>query len=317
MSVYTELSFDDIAAIVADYDLGALRDFSGIAAGIENSNFFVTTDRGRFVLTIFERMDGETLPWFMRLMCHLSDRGLACPAVQRRKNGDLLFRYLAAQQETKWGCIVSCLPGGVVDHLSTAQLESAGATLARLHAAGADFSPARANPTGREWLRQTAERVAPAVRQRYGGEAADLLDDELAWQAEQGWDGLPTGIIHGDYFCDNILFEGDRVSGVIDFYYAHSASYVMDIAIAINALSIHLQPEDDARMAALLRGYGGVRPLREEEQQALPGLLRLAALRFWLSRLFDAIFPRPGAMTQVKEPEEYRRKLLLHRGEGI
>ncbi len=308
MSVYTELSATDIRAILADYDLGELRDHSGIAAGIENSNFFVDTERGRFVLTIFERMEGDELPWFMDLMCHLSTRGLPCPAVQKRHDGTLLFRH-----GDKWGCIVSCLDGRVHENLSLPQLEQAGATLARLHQAGADYRSPRPCPTGAEWLKQTAETVRAPLKARYGADAAALLDDELRRQQAARYDALPQGIIHGDYFCDNILFAGDRLTGVIDFYYAHNAPFAMDVAIALNALAIRLESGDDERIGAFLDGYRSVRALQPDEREALPALLRLAALRFWLSRLYDAFFPRDGAMIQIKDPEEYRRKLLRHR----
>ncbi|MDX8413087.1 MAG: homoserine kinase [Mariprofundales bacterium] len=315
MSVYTELTFDDIATIIAGYDLGALRHYSGIAAGIENSNFFVDTEQGRFVLTIFERLDGEELPWFMQLMRHLSMGGLASPAVQQQRDGSLLFRYQCGVQESKWGCVVSCLTGSVIESLSQPQLESAGKTLAQLHLAGDGFAPPRKSPTGDRWLRHTADQVRAGVQQRYGDAAVALLDSELLWQEKRMLRGLPEGVIHGDYFCDNILFEGDAVSGVIDFYYAHTAPFVLDVAISINALALRLQDDDIVRWGCFLRGYESVRSLTVAESAALPWMLRLAALRFWLSRLFDLIFPREGAMTQVKDPEEYRRKLMLHRGD--
>ncbi|MDX8408561.1 MAG: homoserine kinase [Mariprofundales bacterium] len=311
MSVYTELSFDQVAAIVKGYALGALHKVTGIAAGIENSNFFIDTDSGRFVLTIFERMDHTSVPWFMQLMHHLSHHGLACPDVQSQRNGKMVFAL-----DGKAGCIVSCLPGRVHDLLSLRQLESAGVTLAKLHQAGHDFSPQRANSTGSSWLEETANQLVGKIAQRYGVATEQLLFEELAWQQQQPQQELPNGIIHGDYFCDNILFEGEEVSGVIDFYYAHTAPFVMDIAISINALSLIMQQEDEERMALFIAGYQQVRPLHKEELEALPALLRLAALRFWLSRLYDAIFPREGAMTQVKDPEEYRRKLQWHRRDG-
>jgi len=313
MSVYTELSLNEIATIVNGYNLGSLHSFSGIAAGIENSNFFIETDQGRYVLTIFERMDGDALPWFMHLMRHLSAHGLPSPAVQQQSDGDLLFRYDSSDGEKKWGCIVSCLPGKVLDQLSLLQLESAGKTLALLHETGCDFPSPRANPTGDQWLGETAAQVLLGVRKRYGDATANMLEDELAWQSDQQEKVLPEGVIHGDYFCDNILFEGETVSGVIDFYYAHTAPFAMDVAISINALAITLKGDDDARSDAFLRGYASLRPLTDDEIKALPRLLRLAALRFWLSRLFDAFFPREGTMTQVKDPEEYRQKLLIHR----
>jgi len=312
MSVYTELTHADIRAILADYNLGALVSFEGIAAGIENSNFFIETESGgqttRYVLTIFERMDAEELPYFMYLMKHLAANGLSCPDVMPRRDGALLFEC-----EGKQGCIVSCLAGKTLDSLNESQLFASGRSLAQLHLAGADFNQHRNNPTGAGWLSENANAVMAKTAERYGHEAAALLSDELDFQSTCVWDCLPSGVIHGDLFVDNILFEGDQVSGIIDFYYAHDAAFVMDIAISINAQALMLSNDDQRRVKVFLEGYASVRPLTGNEHQALPSLLRLAALRFWVSRLYDAIFPRGGAMTQTKDPEEYRQKLLLHR----
>lgn len=321
MSVYTDLSGPDIASILASYDLGAYRSHQGIAAGIENSNFFVDTDAGRFVLTVFERMQADELPYFMRLMRHLAAHGLSCPDVMVRSDGSLLFEIGGTERGMdhnaghKWGCIISRLPGRTLDHLNAAQLVDAGRTLARLHAAGADFDEPRPNPTGFDWLAERISGMGADVAARYGEAAAALLADELAWQQQHQDPELPVGVVHADYFCDNILFDGDAVSGVIDFYYACNDAYAMDIAIALNALAVSVLPAaaDKARMQAFLDGYASVRELQVAEQEAMPALLRLAALRFWTSRLFDAMYPREGAMTQIKDPEEYRAKLLFHR----
>ena len=307
MSVYTELNDADMAAILSGYSLGTLCSFQGIAAGIENSNFFVDTDQGRFVLTIFERMEEQELPYFMRLMKHLSHHGLSCPDVMVREDGSLLFDV-----GDKKGCIVSCLGGRTLDELNMAQLRSSGHALATLHRAGAGFPERRSNPTGIRWLSETILGMQEDMAARYGSDAAGLLHDELVFQQAQNPD-LPQGVIHGDLFVDNILFEGDEVTGVIDFYYAHDAAYAMDIAISLNAQAILLGRDDAERMQAFLEGYASLRPLGNEERAALPGLLRLAALRFWSSRLYDALYPRGGAMTQTKDPEEYRLKLLFHR----
>lgn len=307
MSVYTELSRSDFETILSGYELGALHGFEGIAAGIENSNFFVTTDSGRYVLTIFERMEEAELPYFMRLMKHLSHHGLSCPDVMVRKDGELIFDV-----QGKKGCIVSCLSGHTLDELNTAQLKSSGRALAQLHVAGKAFPEHRDNPTGTEWLDDTIEAMMADVQQKYGEGAAVLLYDEMNFQREQSFN-LPKGVIHGDLFVDNILFEGDEVSGIIDFYYAHDAAYAMDIAISLNAQAILLGADDKARMRAFLEGYEELRPLSADEKEALPVLLRLGALRFWTSRLYDALYPRGGAMTQTKDPEEYRKKLVLHR----
>ncbi len=318
MSVYTELSREQISDILAGYSLGELKSFQGIAAGIENSNFFIDTDgeqaSGRYVLTIFERMNADELPYFMHLMHHLAHKGFVCPDVMVRRDGSQLFQVQIDEGE-KQGCIVSCLSGRTLDRLNEAQLVAAGAALAQLHVAGADFGERRENPTGDAWLEQTAGGMMGDVTARYGDIAARVLSDELDFQSQQSFAGLPSGVIHGDLFADNILFEGDTVSGVIDFYYAHDSAWAMDLAISLNALAVSPGQEDTLRMAAVIAGYETVRELEEAEKQALPVLLRRAALRFWISRLFDALYPRGGAMTQTKDPEEYRRKLLLHRNQ--
>lgn len=311
MSVYTELNTTDFEAILADYQLGSLHSFAGIAAGIENSNFFIDTDSGRYVLTIFERMNAEELPYFMKLMKHLSHHGLSCPDVMVRKDGSLIFE-VQSDGENKQGCIVSCLSGCTLDELNMVQLKASGRALAQLHLAGADFPEHRNNPTGTNWLRDTITGMQADVTARYGNDAASLLMDELTFQQAQNTE-LPCGVIHGDLFVDNILFDGDAVSGIIDFYYAHDAAYAMDIAISLNAQAVLLGDDDQARMQAFMDGYESLRPLSDKEKTALPGLLRLGALRFWTSRLYDALYPRGGAMTQTKDPEEYRRKLLFQR----
>jgi len=312
MSVYTELRRSDIEGILDSYRLGGLRDFTGIAAGIENSNFFIDTrgltNSGRYVLTIFERINAAELPYFMRLMHHLAGKGVACPDVMERKDGSLLFDIAG-----KKGCIVSCLPGRTLNELNHTQLRSSGAALATLHAAGASFDMKRENPADIIWLQDTINAVLEKACVQYGDEAADLLQDELRIQQSHTWGDLPKGVIHGDMFVDNILFNGDQVTGIIDFYYAHTAPLVMDVAISLNAQAILLGDHDKERTRAFLEGYQRVRKLSPVEKDALSGLMRLAALRFWTSRLYDALFPRGGAMTQIKDPEEYRRKLLLCR----
>jgi len=312
MSVYTELSNTDIQNILADYNLGSLAGFEGIAAGIENSNFFIDTEgdenSGRFVLTIFERLATDELPYFMTLMKHLAAGGLSCPDVMVRRDGSLLF-----EARGKQGCIVSCLSGKTLEQLNAQQLFSSGRAMAKLHMAGEDFPQQRANPTGIAWLEDTIKTVLDGTRETYGKAAADLLLSELDFQQSCAWDTLPRGVIHGDLFCDNILFQGNDVSGIIDFYYAHDAPYVMDIAISLNDQSVLLSADDDSRIQSYLDGYQSLRPLEEDEREAIPLLLRLGALRFWVSRLYDALFPRGGAMTKTKDPEEYRKKLLFHR----
>jgi homoserine kinase type II len=311
MSVYTELSNTDIQMILADYNLGTLAGFEGIAAGIENSNFFIDTEgqanSGRFVLTIFERLAADELPYFMKLMKHLAAGGLSCPDVMVRRDNSLLFEIKGKQ-----GCIISCLSGKTLEQLNERQLFSSGKAMAKLHMAGENFPEHRDNPTSIHWLEENIEAVLDGTCNTYGKAAAELLVSELDFQRSCAWDTLPRGVIHGDLFCDNILFNGNEVSGIIDFYYAHEAPYVMDIAISLNAQAVLLSEHDGSRMQSFLDGYQSLRPLEEDEREAIPLLLRLSALRFWVSRLYDALFPRAGAMTQTKDPEEYRKKLLFH-----
>ena len=316
MSVYTELTTSDITTILDRYQLGTFHAFEGIAAGIENSNFFIDTKKDnsicRYVLTIFERMDASELPYFMRLMKHLAAHGLSCPDVMAQTDGSLLFEFAGKQ-----GCIVSCLPGKTLDQLNTQQLQASGEALATLHRAGSNFPEQRANPTGMQWLDQHIAIVMEKTKQTYGVQAADLLQNELNFQHSCNWRDLPTGVIHGDMFVDNILFEGNQVSGIIDFYYAHHAAYAVDIAITLNAQALLLSDQDKTRIQAFLNGYESIRPLTPAEHNTLPQILRLTALRFWVSRLYDALFPRDGAMTQTKDPEEYRHKLLQHRTDTL
>ncbi|MDQ6970559.1 MAG: homoserine kinase [Mariprofundus sp.] len=313
MSVYTELSHADISTILADYQIGSLISFEGIAAGIENSNFFIDTSQGkRYVLTVFERLAADELPYFMLLMKHLAANALACPDVMVRNDDALLFEVHGKQ-----GCIVSCLSGRTLDELNIAQLKSSGQAMAQLHLAGADFSMQRANPTNSNWLAEHIDAVLEKTCARYGSEAGQLLNNELDFQSSCAWGSLPAGLIHGDLFVDNILFKDEQVSGIIDFYYAHHAAFAMDIAIALNAQAVLLSDADESRIQAFMDGYQSLRPLQEDECEALPLLLRLAALRFWVSRLYDAFFPRDGAMVQTKDPEEYRQKLVLHHAASL
>ncbi|MCF7822221.1 MAG: phosphotransferase, partial [Mariprofundaceae bacterium] len=241
---------------------------------------------------------------------HLSHHGLSCPDVMVQKGGELIFSTHCMK-----GCFISCLPGRTLDALNMAQLRSSGRALAQLHLAGKDFDEHRSNPTGTDWLLDTIDGMMGDVQQKYGEGSAQLLYDEMNFQQDHKFD-LPKGVIHGDLFVDNILFEADEVSGIIDFYYAHDAAYAMDIAISLNAQAVLLGKDDKARMQAFMDGYESLRPLSEAEQKALPALLRLGALRFWVSRLYDALYPRGGAMTQTKNPEEYRKKLVLHRSQS-
>ncbi len=312
MSVYTQLDHHDISNLLNEYSLGTLDSFSGILGGIENSNFFINTSSGRYVLTIFERMGVDELPYFMDLMHHLAGKGFCSPAVQQRLTGESLFTFVDEENNHHHGCIVSCLLGQVLDALNTAQLHDAGKALARLHHAGNDFPQHRSSPSDLSWLQAQVNKVKTGVQQRYGNATWQCLSDALNKQQSMVEKTLPTGVIHGDYFRDNMLFTGDSISGVIDFYYAHDAVYALDLAIAMNALCMEVSTFDISRPAALLAGYHSIRPLHADEWHALPELLCLSAMRFWVSRLYDALYPREGGLTTTLDPEEYHKKLLFH-----
>ncbi|RME80884.1 MAG: homoserine kinase, partial [Zetaproteobacteria bacterium] len=228
MAVYTELTDDAIRKILQDYPLGALVAAEPIAAGIENTNYFVDTEQGRFVLTIFERVDPQDLPYFLELMRHLARRGIPAPAVVPRTDGALWFTHRG-----KHGCVITRLPGATQEQLPDALLAQAARLLARMHLAAADFPRHRPSPTGLVWLACTIREIAPAVAARWGEEAARLLEEELAWQSETALErtDLPSGPIHGDLFVDNLLVCEGEISGVIDFYYAHNAAWLLDLAI--------------------------------------------------------------------------------------
>jgi len=314
MAVYTPLQRDAIEGILARYEVGRLLRAEPIAEGVENTNYFVDTERGRYVLTLFERVAHEDLPFFLEFMRHLAARGIPCPDVVPQRDGALIFFHAG-----KAGCLITRLPGRTQQRLDEAELEETGRLLARMHLAATDFPRHRPSPTGLAWLARTAKEVRTCLRQRWP-KAEALLWDELAKQRQAPLEEdpvLPKGVIHGDLFVDNLLFAQGKLSGVIDFYYAHTNAFVLDLAIAANALALPPQPEalKDAtpRLKAFFAGYEQVRPLEEKERERLEQALRLAALRFWVSRLFDACFPRQGEIVQIKDPEEYRAKLAFWR----
>ncbi|ROR34278.1 homoserine kinase [Inmirania thermothiophila] len=306
MAVYTEVGEREVAALLARYDLGALIALEPIAEGIENTNYFVTAEGGRFVLTLFESsVPREDLPFFVALTGHLAARGIPCPRPLADRGGACLQR-LAGRPAV----LVERLPGASVTAPRPAHCAAAGELLARLHAAAADFPRHRPNPRGAAWREATAAQVRP----RLDPVASRLLAEEVAAQALPPPAGLPRGIVHADLFRDNVLFEDGRLSGVIDFYYACSDVLLLDVAIAVNDwCAVPGGGLDETRAAALVGAYAAVRPFTPEEHAAWPRMLRLAALRFWLSRLYDWHFPREGVLARRKDPDEYRRLLEAHR----
>ena len=295
MSVYTAVGRDELAAWLAPLAVGELVDFAGIAAGLQNTNYFVTTADGEWVLTIFERLRTGELDFYLPLMAHLAARGVPCPNPRADGRGRL-WRPLAG----KPAALVSRLPGAMVETPGLDHCRAVGAALAALHAAAAGVPDAPPNPCGAAWRAATGGRLLPLVAPA----EARLLADELAFQERQDYSHLPCGVIHGDLFRDNVLWRAGRASGVVDFYFAGTDSLLFDLAVAANDWCAGA-----AAVEALLAGYAAGRPLSAAEQAAWPALRRAAALRFWLLRLEIRHYPRPGEMVTVKDPDHFRRLL--------
>jgi homoserine kinase type II len=305
MSVYTSVSSSQLSTWLGRYDVGALQSLRGIAAGIENTNYFVTTARGRFVLTLFEKLQPAELPFYLGLMTHLSARGIPCPRPVADGEGRV-FSMLNGKPAT----LVTRLAGQDVTAADEAHCTAVGAMLARLHLAGADYAATMPNPRGLIWWRGAALEVLP----RMPAPEAALLEDELEHQSQARLGALPSGAIHADLFRDNVLFDGGTIGGVIDFYFACTDRLLYDLAIAVNDWCIDREGAlDPARTRALLRAYRAVRPLTPAEIDAWPTLLRASALRFWLSRLFDLHCPRSGELTFAKDPRHFQRVLEARR----
>jgi len=308
MSVFTTVTRDELGAWLKNHSVGTLTALEGIPAGIENTNYCVTTTQGRFVLTLFENLTARELPFYLRLMAHLSGHGIPCPRPIATRSGRLHGRL-----NGKPAALVSFLPGRDVEAPTVGQCAQAGAMLANIHAAGASYAGKMDNPRGAKWW----AAVTPRVARFLDAKGAALLRGEVQFQSQQRLKSLPRGAIHADLFRDNVLFENGRISGVIDFYFACTGALLYDVAIAVNDWCV-LEGGglDDARVAALLAAYSGVRRFSAAERAAWPAMLRAGALRFWVSRLYDFYLPRPGVLTHAKDPEHFRRILAAHVARG-
>ncbi|MEW6353219.1 MAG: homoserine kinase [Pseudomonadota bacterium] len=307
MSVYTRIEPHELEEFLRNYAQGDLIDYAGISAGIENTNYFVTTTQGRFVLTLFETMNARELPYFLDLMAHLAEHGVpsAHPVADRQGH------YLQTLKN-KPAALVQRLSGGAVEHPSPAQCAALGAALGHLHVAGLSFTGQRANDRGPAWWKTTAVKVLPFLSDA----DAELLSAELHFQAQARRSELPRGVIHADLFRDNALFTGDTLTGIIDFYYACNDVLLYDVAVTVNDwCSTPDGALNDAALRSLLSAYQRQRAFHDDEHRAWPLMLRAAALRFWLSRLHDLHFPRKGEITHTKDPDVFKRILLQRRAE--
>ena len=309
MAVYTDVSDAELAQFLGGYDVGALLSCKGIAEGVENSNYFIHTESGNFILTLYEKRVAEgDLPFFIGLMDHLAARGLNCPRPVRDRSGVALGR-LAGRP----AAMVTFLDGVWIKQPGVDHCGALGRAMAELHRAGSDFAMRRPNSLSvAAWpglfaaAGPRADAVAPGL--------SALVGEELALLAARWPRGLPEGVIHADLFPDNVFFLGDRLSGLIDFYFACTDSLAYDVAVCLNAWCFRPDGSfDPARGGALLDGYGAVRPLSPAETAALPVLARGAALRFMLTRLVDWLNVPPGALVKPKDPLEYLSKLRFHR----
>lgn len=310
MAVYTTLSDPELAALLAEYDIGSARACEGIAAGVENSNFALTTTQDRFILTIFEkRVSAADLPFFMQVMARLAERGVEAPQPIATRSGALF-----TQAKGKPACIVSFLDGDWPRTPNEAHCAAIGAALARMHVALEGFALERANALSLAgWEALITPRLAQAESLRAslaGAMAADMAAVRAAWPS-----GLPRGPIHADLFPDNALFVGERLTGVIDFYFACTDFLAYDLAVCLNAWCFADERDyDTARGRAMIGAYESVRRLSGDEREALPTLCRGAALRFFATRLNDWFDTPAGALVKKKDPLEYADKLTFHRG---
>lgn len=308
MAVYTDVSNDALESFLAGYDIGALLSFKGIAEGVENSNYILRTDQGTFILTLYEkRVDQDDLPFFLGLMDHLQKRGISCPTPCRMRNGaalGVLARRPAA--------IFTFLDGFSIAKPQVLHCGELGRALGRFHLAGDGFDLSRVNALSVEGWRPLFDLSKSRANDVQSGLEQDIATTLFALEAD--WpDTLPRGVIHADLFPDNVFFLKNKLSGVIDFYFACNDMLAYDIAICMNAWCF--EPDlsfNITKARALLRGYESVRPLSEDEKQALPLLARGSALRFLLTRLYDWLDVPPGALVIPHNPLEYWRKMQFH-----
>ena len=317
MAVFTPVSDDQAREFLAQYNLGTFVSLRGISAGIENSNFFLTTTEGDFVLTIFEVLSAEELPFYIELMHHLATRGVPVPQPQTRMDGARLSSFAG-----KPAAIVTRLPGEYEPHPTSEHCALAGATLARAHLAARDLALTQPNLRGLPWIEKTVPMVLPFLSAELSKLLLDSLEDRRRLAMSTDYQALPAGPAHCDLFRDNVLFSGSPtqpiMGGLIDFYFAGCETWLFDVAVCLNDWCIDLATGrfDLRRVNAWLVAYAALRPFTEAERRVWPAILRAAALRFWLSRLYDFYLPRPAQTLKAHDPEHFER-ILVQRTIGV
>lgn len=310
MAVYTEVGDEELEAFVAEYDLGPVLSCKGIAEGVENTNYLIHTPAGNFILTLYEkRVAAADLPFFLGLMEHLASRGIPCPTPVHGKDGKALRRLCGRP-----AAIVTFLEGMWPRRVRIEHCAGVGEALAQLHVAGQGFAISRPNALTVDSWRSLLEASAPRAAEVQQG-LADVLSKELDF-LEANWpSGLPAGICHADLFPDNVFFVGDKLSGLIDFYFACNDFFAYDLAVCLNAWCFERDRSFNVTKArAMLSAYRQVRPFSDAELAALPLLARGCALRFLLTRLYDWLNTPAGAMVKPKDPLEYLAILQFHQG---
>jgi homoserine kinase type II len=306
MAVFTTVTLDDLTQWIRQFPLGQARALKGIASGIENTNYFLTTERGEYVLTIFENLTFEQLPFYVQLMRHLAQRGIPVPDPVPNDRGELVVPL-----QGKPAIIVSRLDGSSQMDPQPVHCAEAGAMLARMHLAGRDFALEQPNLRGLAWWLEVTPKILPFLSQ----DNAHLLSSEVAYQQSFActatYGELPRGPVHADLFRNNVMFVGDRLTGCFDFYFAGCDTWLFDLAVTVNDWCIDQQSGalDHARVSALLDAYRAVRPFTMAEREAWKPMLRAAALRFWLSRLYDLHLPRAAEMLTPHDPVHFERIL--------
>jgi homoserine kinase type II len=306
MSVFTRVDRASLEQFLARFDVGELLSFKGISEGIENTNYFVTTTHAQFVLTLIEQWQAAEVPYFINLMSWLAERGIPCARPIPDREGITLHELLGRP-----AALVERLHGESTEEPTANDCAKVGNVLARIHKASDDFPMQRTDQRGMQWRETIAQTLYPVLDPT----DAEFLHQEIAHHKSQDWSALPHGVIHADLFPDNVLLNVGEIAGVIDFYYACNFYRIYDLAIAVNQwCALSDGSLSTPRSAALLHAYHCERPIQANECEAWPDMLRFAALRFWISRLKDKLFPKDGLLTTIKDPDAIKT-ILLHRSE--
>jgi homoserine kinase type II len=312
MAVFTPVSLDDLSPWITQFPLGKALAIKGISSGIENSNFFLTTETGEYVLTIFEKLTFAQLPFYLNLMRHLAQHDVLVPAPIANNKGEILHSL-----HGKPASIVTRLQGACQLAPQPVHCAAVGAMLAKMHLAGRDFDMVQPNLRGLDWWNATTPTVLPYL----SDDGKHLLRAEMHFQESFAssalYHRLPRGPVHADLFRDNVMFDGERLTGFFDFYFAGCDTWLFDVAVTVNDWCIDLATGvfDEARVRALLDAYHAVRPFSEDDRNSWQAMLRAGALRFWLSRLYDYYLPRDAEMLTPHDPTHFER-ILRQRIEG-